>query len=67
MKKGRNCSKFINQRILNHLTHQLKKNTWTTFYWNCSNHSFSSRNNIETNVYLEDWVMECALNMCLNI
>jgi D-citramalate synthase len=27
MKKGRNCSKFINQRILNHLTHQLKKNT----------------------------------------
>jgi D-citramalate synthase len=57
-KYGRNCSKFINQRIFE--SHQLKK-TPEHFTEIAQTITLAQENNIETNVYLEDWVMECVI------
>jgi D-citramalate synthase len=66
MKIG-NCSKFINQRILNHCI--IKKKTPEQHFTEIAQTITLAQDNIETNVYLEDWSngMRNSLNMCLNI
>jgi D-citramalate synthase len=58
---------LLTKGSLNHLTHQ--KKTPEQHFTEIAQTITLAQNNIETNVYLEDWSMECVipLNMCLNI
>ena len=52
---GAKVQNLLTKGSLNHLTHQLKKTPNQHFEEIKENIQFAKKNNIETNVYLEDW------------
>ena len=52
---GAKVQNLLTKGSLNHLTHQLKKTPNQHFEEIKENIEFAKKNNIETNVYLEDW------------
>ena len=52
---GAKVQNLLTKGSLNHLTHQLKKTPNQHFEEIKENIKFAKKNNIETNVYLEDW------------
>ena len=52
---GAKVQNLLTKGSLNHLTHQLKKTPNQHFKEIKENIKFAKKNNIETNVYLEDW------------
>ncbi|GAA4899221.1 alpha-isopropylmalate synthase regulatory domain-containing protein [Flaviramulus aquimarinus] len=55
MEAGAKVQNLLTKGSLNHLTHQLKKTPDQHFTEIKQNINFAQENNIETNIYLEDW------------
>jgi D-citramalate synthase len=54
-KAGAKVQNLLTKGSMNHLTHQLKKTPEQHFAEIATSIAFAKENNIETNVYLEDW------------